>query len=60
MGTERTIQMKIWVCPACGKWAKTRKLLYDVSCYIHAFRVDKSLCVFGNDGRVKEVRSDPE
>lgn len=52
--TKISTPRKIWVCPACGKWADDKKHLYDVSCYIHAIQVNYDSCIF-KDGRVTEV-----
>ena len=47
----------IWVCPMCGKTAKTRngegeKNGWDVSCSMHAILCDEDSLEYGENGRV--------
>lgn len=49
--------MSIWVCIVCGKSAREREGLHDVSCYIHAIECEEDSIVRDEYGRVVEAKA---
>ena len=53
---------KIWICLACGKTAKNKygppdcMKGWDASCVMNSALVDEKYVVYGEDGRVKEIK----
>ena len=66
MSNELAPRGSVWVCCACGKMSKDHygdKAInygWDVSCIMNSQIFKKKLLVIGDDGRVKEVRSETE
>lgn len=63
---ERTYQAPeefSWVCLMCGRTAKNRDAMLDISCFIHSVLIRDSDIRRGEDGRalaVNEIAFDPQ